>query len=42
MAKALMGIRLTTDQACEVIKEYLPSVCDNSSGNGGSEDTDTE
>ena len=40
-----MGRTLVTDQACEVMKEYMSSVCDNCSSNtstSGSEDTDTE
>ena len=40
-----MERRLKTDQACEVIKEYMPFVCENSSSNSstsGSEDTGTE
>ena len=43
--KKIMGRRLVTDKACEVMKEYMSSVCDNSSSNistSGSEDTDTE
>ena len=41
--KQTMERRLITDQACEVIKEYLPFVCENSSRNSstsGSEDRD--
>ena len=43
--KQMMERRLITDQACEVIKEYLPFGCENSSSffsTSGSEDTATE
>ena len=42
--KQMMERSLKTDQACDVIKEYLPFVCENSSSNSStseSEDTGT-
>ena len=37
--------KLISDKACGVVKEYLPSICESSSNNTStseSEDTDTE
>ena len=43
--KQMIDRKLISDKVCRIVKEYLPSICESSSNNTStseSEDTDTE